>query len=317
MKKIHSILIVLGAVLLFVSLSEASYMIRLQWVPQTQFAGYYMAAEKGFYQEVGIDADVRPADPKFKGLLGLLFKKNDFETAWLASGLIMRSNHPRKLVLIAQFFQKPALMLVAKKSSGIKSVRDFRGRTLGVWDGVFSILPRALIKKHTVHRVNIVSQGFTVEPFVKGDIDIASAMRYNEYKQILDAGIKEDELTVFDFSKLGMNLPEDGLYVREKFAEKHPDVCRKVVEATLKGWKYALEHKDETVAHITKIVNQTEFRTTTGKQRWMLDVVGNLIDLNTTVLKKADFDRTANMLKSLKMIRERPAYSVFFRDVMK
>ena len=315
MRKIHSILTVLGAVLVFVSPAPASYTIRLQWVPQTQFAGYYMAAEKGFYQEAGIDADVMPVDPKVKGLLGLLSRKNDFETAWLASGLIMRANHPKKLVLIAQFFQKPALILVAKKSARIKSVRDFRGHTLGVWDGVFSVLPRALIKKHTLHRVKLVSQGFTIEPFLEGKVDIASAMRYNEYKQILASGIKENELTLFDFSELGMNLPEDGLYVREEFAEKHSDVCRKVVEATLKGWKYAFGHKDETVAHITKIANQTEFKTTPEKQLWMLDVVENLIDLDSTALKEADFERAADMLKSLKMIRKQPIYGLFFKDV--
>jgi len=317
MRKIHSILTVLGAVLVFVSPAPASYTIRLQWVPQTQFAGYYMAAEKGFYKKAGVDVDIKPVDPKSKGLTGLLLKKNDFETAWLASGIIMRANYPKKLVLIAQFFQKPALMLVTKKSSGIQSVRDFRGHTLGVWDGVFSILPRALIKKHTVHGVKIVSQGFTVGPFIKGSIDIASAMRYNEYEQILKAGIKKDELTVFDFSKLGMNLPEDGLYVREKFVEKHPIVCRKVVKATLQGWQYAFEHKDETVAHITKIANQTEFKTTTEKQRWMLDVVEDLIDLNGTALKEADFDSAVNMLKSLKMIRKIPEYKVFFQNMMK
>jgi NitT/TauT family transport system substrate-binding protein len=276
-----------------------------------------MAAEKGFYKEAGADIEVKPADPQIKGFHDILFRKGDFETGWLASGIIMRANVPhKKLVLIAQYFQKPALMLVAKKSSGIGDVRDFRGKTLGVWDGVFSVVPRALVKKHNIHGVKIVSQGFTVEPFLTGKIDIASAMRYNEYKQILD-GLKNDPLIIFDFAELGINLPEDGLYVREDFLDENPAVCRKVVEATLKGWQYAFSHKDETVALITEIANKTEYKTTPETQRWMLDVVEELIDMNQISLKKEDFERAADMLKSLKMIRTVPSYEEFYRNPAK
>lgn len=313
---IRIIFAAMGLILLTISPADA-YTIRLQWLPQTQFAGYYMAAEKGFYKEAGADIEVKPADPQIKGFHDILFRKGDFETGWLASGIIMRANVPhKKLVLIAQYFQRPALMLVAKKSSGIEDVRDFRGKTLGVWDGVFSVVPRALVKKHNIHGVKIVSQGFTVEPFLTGKIDIASAMRYNEYKQILD-GLKNDPLIIFDFAELGINLPEDGLYVREDFLDENPAVCRKVVEATLKGWQYAFSHKDETVALITEIANKTEYKTTPETQRWMLDVVEELIDMNQISLKKEDFERAADMLKSLKMIRTVPSYEEFYRNPAK
>ncbi|MCP4107214.1 MAG: ABC transporter substrate-binding protein [Desulfobacteraceae bacterium] len=317
--KKHFILAVAVACFVCTSPSEA-YRLRLQWIPQTQFAGYYMAAEKGFYKEAGVDVVIMPVNPKIKCLHDVMYKKGDFETAWLASGITMRSNSPKKIVLIAQFFQKPALMLVARKSSKINEIRDFSGRRLGVWSGVFSVLPRALLIKNRdrgVHSVKMIPQGFTIKPFLNGEIDVASAMRYNEYKQILDAGISEKDLKIFDFSELGMNLPEDGLYVRENFLKNNPEICRKVVAATVKGWKYAFAHKNETVSLITEIAGKNDHKTTKNKQRWMLDVVESLIDPNNTALKKDDFERAADMLRTLKMIRKIPSYEKFFKNVMK
>ncbi len=304
-----------GMVLFFASLASA-YTVRLQWLPQTQFAGYYMAAEKGFYKEAGIDVEIKSIDPDVGSLRDLLYKGGDFETGWLSSGIIMKANSSKHPVLIAQFFQKPAFMLVAKKSSGIRTVRDFSGHSLGVWDGVFSVIPRVLVKKHNIPGVKIIPQGFTMESFLNGKIDIASAMRYNEYYQLLETGLKESDLTVFDFAELGISLPEDGLYVREDFLKANPEVCKKVVAATIEGWSYAFEHKEETVRYITGIANQTPFRTTPEKQGWMLYVVEKLMDMKSTVLKKEDFENAADILKSLKMIRDVPSYEDFYKDVM-
>lgn len=304
-----------GIVLFFTSLASA-YTIRLQWLPQTQFAGYYMAAEKGFYKEAGLDVDIKSIDPDVGSLRDLLYKGGDFETAWLSSGIIMKANSSKHPVLIAQFFQKPAFMLVAKKSSGIKTVRDFSGHSLGVWDGVFSVIPRVLIKKHNIPGIKIIPQGFTMESFLNGKIDIASAMRYNEYYQLMETGLKEDDLTVFDFAQLGISLPEDGLYVREDFLKANSEICKKVVAATLKGWRYAFENKEETVRYITDIANRTPFKTTPQKQGWMLYVVEKLMEPENISLKKEDFEGAADMLKSLKMIREKPSYESFYRNVM-
>jgi len=304
-----------GIVLFFTSMASA-YTVRLQWLPQTQFAGYYMAAEKGFYKEAGVDVEIKPIDPDVGSLRDLLYKGGDFETGWLSSGIIMKANSSKHPVLIAQFFRRPAFMLLAKKSSGIKTIRDFSGHSLGVWDGVFSVVPRSLIKKHNIPGVKIIPQGFTMESFLNGKIDIASAMRYNEYYQLLESGLKESDLIIFDFAELGINLPEDGLYVREDFLKANPEICKKVVAATIKGWRYAFEHKEETVRYITEIANRTTFKTTPEKQGWMLYVVEKLIDPENTVLKKDDFESAADMLKSLKMIREVPSYKDFYRNVM-
>lgn len=320
MKRTHIILMAMtmAMILCCVSASEAKYRIRLQWLPQTQFAGYYMAAEKGFYQEEGVDVEIRPVDPKIRAFHDILYRNGHFETAWLASGILMANASAKKeIVLIAQFFQKSAFMLVTRRSGGIRTISDFRNRSIGVWDGVFSILPRALIKKHNIHGMKLIPQGFTMDGFLNGEIEIASAMRYNEYNQILESGIREEELLTFNFSDLGMNLPEDGLYVRRDFLERSPEVCQKVVSATIRGWQYAFAHKEETIRHITALANQTEHKTTEDKQGWMLYVVEKLMDADNTVLKEADFENTAGLLKSLKMVRNVPSYNAFYKNVMK
>lgn len=300
MKKICTFFVVCS--LFFVSTSFA-LTLRPQWAPQCQFAGYYMAVEKGFYKEAGIDLTIKDGGPGITGLQEVNERKTDFATSWLISALRMRAKG-QKIVLIGQFFQKPALMLLAHKSANIHSPEQFQGHTLGVWPGDFQIPPKALIRKLHLKDVNITNQPFDVTPFINGEIDIASAMRYNEYHQVLDAGIPAEELTIFNFSDFGMNLPEDGIYVHEDFLASHPEKCRKMIQASIKGWQYAFAHKEETIALITSLANKTSFKTSASKQKSMLEEIEKLMDLNNTSLSQEDFQTAVNELQRTKMIRK-------------
>lgn len=292
-----------------------AHTLQLQWTPQSQFAGFYMAAEKGFYKQAGIDIKIGVGGPEKASLNELISCRSDFATSWLLSGLQSNAND-RKIVLIGQFFQKPALMLVAKKSSGIDSVDKFRGHTLGIWDREFQVPPKALIRKYKILDIRVIEQGFDMDLFLNGSIDIASAMKYNEYYQLLEAGIKEEDLIIFDYAQLGMNVPEDGIYVREDFFHNHPDLCKNFILASMKGWKYAFNHKNETVKIVTKAANASNFKSSTAKQQWMLDVVQQLISLDSVLLKKEDFDTAVDMLKGSRLIDKAPSYDQFFKDVL-
>ncbi|MBF0225791.1 MAG: ABC transporter substrate-binding protein [Desulfobacterales bacterium] len=297
-------LIFIGIFIIFIStISANAYTFRPQWVPQCQFAGYYMAAQKGFYKNHGIDIEIKNGGPGIVGIQEVDAKVSDFTTAWLLAGIRMKENGS-KIVLIGQFFQRPALLLIAKKSSGIDSPEKFSGHTLGVWPADFQLPPKALIRKYKVRNVKIIDQAFDMMPFIKGEIDIASAMRYNEYHQVLESGIKPEELAVFDYSKLGLNIPEDGIYVNEDFYKNNPSACKAFIDASVEGWKYCFEHKDEAVKLMTELANKTDFKTTEQKQRVMLDEVEKLIDLNDTVLKKEDFDTAVEILKSARIIQK-------------
>ncbi|MCP4353166.1 MAG: ABC transporter substrate-binding protein [Desulfobacterales bacterium] len=289
---------------------SAAFTLRPPWVPQTQFAGYYMAVKKGFYKNAGIDIKIKDGGPNVMGLREISAGETDLTIAWLIPAMRLKSQG-EKLVHVGQFFQKNSLLLLAKKSSGIDSVEKFAGHTLGVWPGDFQIPPKALIRKYRIRNVNIIQQEFTMEPFLKGDIEIASAMRYNEYHQVLETGIKPEDLTVFSYSDLGMNLPEDGVYVHEDFYKNNPDVCKKFVKASMEGWKYVFAHKDEAVKMMTKLANATPFKTTEKKQRIMLDEVEKLIDFNDTGLKKEDFRTALEVLKSARIIKKKLDYDAF------
>lgn len=277
--------------------------LRTQWVPQTQFAGYYMALEKGFYKKAGIDLEIKHGGPGLNALREVSSGDVDFATGWLISAMRLRAKG-EKLVLIGQVFQRSALQLLSMRSSGIDSVEKFSGHSMGVWPGDFQIPPKALIRKDRIDNVKIVDQGFSMEPFIKGDLDIASAMMYNEYHQVLDAGVKKEDLVVFNYGELGMNLPEDGIYVNESLVKKDPALCHKFMEATFEGWKYAFDHKDETAKFMTGLANNTEFKTTEKKQRTMLDEVERLIDLDSFDLKKTDFETAQEVLKSTRIIKK-------------
>ncbi|MDM8536287.1 ABC transporter substrate-binding protein [Desulfobacterales bacterium HSG17] len=287
-----------------------AYVLRLQWTPQAQFAGYYMAAEQGFYKDLGLDIIIEAGGPGIFGLRELVDKKMDFATSWLVSAVRIKANGVN-LVHIGQVFQKSALMLIAKKSSKIDSIQKFSGHSLGVWPGDFQLLPKALLRKNRIKNVKVINQDFSMEPFIKGEIDIASAMRYNEYHQVLESGIKPDELIVFDYAQLEMNLPEDGIYVHEDFFKQNKEVCKKFVQASFKGWKYAFEHKDETVKFITDMANKTPFKSTEKKQRIMLDEVEKLIDLNDSKLKEKDFQTANEILKTSRIIKKDVSYKEF------
>jgi NitT/TauT family transport system substrate-binding protein len=279
-----------------------AFTFRPQWVPQAQFAGYYMAAEKGFYEKAGIDVEIKPGGPGKNSLREAASGEIDFASGWLISAMRLHAGG-KELVCIAQVLQRPALLLVAKKSSGIDSVEDFSGHSLGVWPGDFQVPPKALLRKYRIRDVKIVNQGFTMDAFISGELDIASAMKYNEYNQILAAGVEEKDLVVFNYSDLGMHLPEDGIYVNQDFYSSHPEACRKFVRASMEGWQYAFDNKDETVRLITGIANKTEFKTTEEKQMAMLEEIEQLIDVGDTRLKPEHLETANSVLKSTRIIR--------------
>ena len=199
-----------------IALKKASFI--PQWSPQAQFAGYYVAYEKGFYKKYGVDLTILQGGPNQSPTDFLERRKADFVSLWLSTAMQRRS-HGVKLINIGQVMQRSALMLIAKKSSNIKTPQDMNGKKVGIWGADFQIQPRAFFKKYNLH-INVIHQSFSVILFLRGGVDVASAMWYNEYHTIINSGLNEDELTTFFFYDYGLNFPEDGIYVLEIRPEK-------------------------------------------------------------------------------------------------
>jgi len=287
------------------------------WLPQAQFAGYYVAKEKGFYEDLGLDVSIingGPDNPPFKLLED---GDADFCIMWLSTAIEKRSQGI-KLVNISQILQRSGLMLVAKKSSGIFEPRDMNNKKIGLWDADFEIQPKAFFDKYGL-TVNIVPQHYTVNLFLQGGVDVASAMWYNEYHTIINSGYDPEELTTFFFYDHGLNSPEDGIYTLENTINKDPDLCKAFVAASIKGWVYAFTHIDETVKIVMRYMADAHVPATEVHQKWQLERIRDLTLVNGSYedigrLSEEDFNKVANTLKEARLIKDIPKFSSLHKD---
>ncbi|OIQ49209.1 putative thiamine biosynthesis protein [Pseudodesulfovibrio hydrargyri] len=285
----------------------------LQWLPQAQFAGYYVAKDKGFYAEEGIDLAILPGGPDILASDWLEDGRADFATLFLTTGLQRRESMP--LVNIGQIVQHSALMLIAKKASGIRSFKDLDGRKIGLWDNEFQIQARALFSREHIS-VTVVTQTTSLDLFMRGGVAACSAMWYNEYHTLLTYGLDEADLQPLFFNDAGLNFPEDGIYCLEKTAAERPELCGGLVRATLKGWRYAFAHKDEALNIVLARMAEAKVPASRAHQRWMLDRMEDVTmtdDGAMGVLRPGDFDRVAKALTDTGFVDAAPAYGDFYK----
>jgi NitT/TauT family transport system substrate-binding protein len=286
------------------------------WVPQAQFAGYYVAQERGFYKKEGIDLAIIAGGPHSPPLDFLKEGKADLATLWLSTGIQARAQGVR-LVNIAQILQKSALMLVAKKANGISVVQDLDGRKVGLWEPIFQIQPGALFRMYRLN-VKVIPQSTSVDLFLRNGVDAASAMWYNEYHTILNFGVNPEELTPFFFHEHGLNFPEDGIYVMEKTLQRDPELCLAFVKASIEGWQYAFAHPEETLDVVMRNLKREHIPATRVHQKWMLARMKDLIlseGLSTPMgrLVQEDYDRVARGLQSNGLIERILPFHEFYK----
>jgi NitT/TauT family transport system substrate-binding protein len=259
-----------------------------QWLAQAQFAGYYVAQEKGFYKEAGLDVEIIHPTVSVSAMDLLAEGKADVVSLFLITALNNRfKNHD--IVNIAQLSQHSAILFVTKKSTDIKTLQDFNGKKIGIWRSGFDELPKALIeeKKLNVEWVPIHS---SVNLFLMGGIDIMTVMSYNEYYQIYMSGVNMDELNTFSLSDYGYDISEDGLYTKpDVLATKRNDL-KAFVEASLKGWEYASQNRDYAIDLVIKIMRENHISSNKAQQRWMLDKTLELQSLKNKTVKKTQLD---------------------------
>lgn len=290
----------------------------LQWQPQAQFAGYYMAQAKGFYRAAGVDLRIIPSGPDAETSRQLIADQAQFATLFLATGIERRAEGI-PLVNLAQVVQRSALMLVTRAGSGIREPGDLDGKRVGLWNNEFQLQPKALFQRLGI-RPRIVPQSGTLNLFLRGGVDAASAMWYNEYHTLLASGLDPGDLQVFFFRDLDLNFPEDGIYTMEKTFFSAPGLCRSVVAASLRGWEYAFAHPEETVDVMMARIREAHLPSNRPHQRFMLARMRDIIlglegDQIPPLgeLSQTDFDRVADTLVRQGLIQARPAFKDFFK----
>lgn len=294
------------------ALEKAS--IVLQWLPQAQFAGFYMAQDMGFYEEAGIDLTIIPGGPDVLASEYLETGQAEFATLFLSTGLARRTTLP--LVNIGQIVQHSALMLIAMKNNGIERIEDLGWKKIGLWANEFQMQARTLFKQKGL-KITVVPQSDSLDLFMRNGVAAASGMWYNEYHTLLSFGLKESELQPFFFKDYGLDFPEDGIYTLEKTANERPEVCRGLVEATVRGWMYAFNHKQEALQSVLKRMKQARVPANIAHQRWMLDRMEDIIISEDSpplgVLDKEDYEQVKKTLIEAGFIKNAPLFPEFYR----
>jgi len=277
--------------------------LQLKWVTQAQFGGYYVAQDKGFYAEEDLDVTIKPGGPDIAPTQVIAGGGADVTVEWMPAALSAREKG-LPLVNIAQPFKSSGMMLTCLKETGVETPEDFRGRTLGVWffGNEFPFLSwmsqLGIPTDGGEDGVEVLKQGFNVDPLLQRQADCISTMTYNEYWQVIDAGISPDELITFKYEDQGSATLEDGLYVTADKLEdpEMVDTLVRFVRASMKGWKYAEENPDE--AAMIVLENDATGAQTEKHQKRMMREIAKLTAGSEGALDPDDFERTVDSLLS-------------------
>jgi NitT/TauT family transport system substrate-binding protein len=258
--------------------AEDDVTLQLKWVTQAQFAGYYVAQAKGFYEAEGLNVTILPGGPDIAPSQVIAGGGADVVIDWMPSALAAREKG-LALVNIAQPFATSGLMLTCLKESGITTPADFADKTLGVWffGNEYPFLSwmsqLGLATDGSAGGVTVLKQGFNVDPLLQKQAACISTMTYNEYWQIIEAGVSADDLVTFKYEDQGVATLEDGLYVlEENLADPaFEDKMVRFVRASMQGWKYAEANPDE-AAMIVLENDETGAQTEEHQKRMMAEV---------------------------------------------
>ena len=275
--------------------------LQLQWVTQAQFAGYYVALDNGYYEEEDLDVTILPGGPDIAPPQVLAGGGADIMLNWMPSALSARENG-LPVVNIAQPFKSSGLMLTCWKDTGISSPEDFRGKTIGVWffGNEFPFLSWmsqvGIPTEGGEDGVTVLKQGFNVDPLIQRQADCISTMTYNEYWQVIDAGVSPDELITFKYEDQGVATLEDGIYALESNLEDPAFVDKMVrfVRASMRGWKWAEENPDAAADIV--LDNDATGAQTEEHQRRMMGEIAKLTAGSNGSLDPADYERTVATL---------------------
>ena len=322
MRKALGISVALAMALMAGSASAADKVtLQLKWVAQAQFAGYFVAKDKGFYEEAGLDVEIKPGGPDIAPEQVIAGGGADVIVDWMGGALAAREKGVG-LVNIAQPYKKAGMELVCPKDGPVQTEADFKGHTLGVWFygneyPFFAWMNKlGLSTEGGADGVTVLKQSFDVQPLIQKQADCISVMTYNEYWQLIDAGYKPEDLIVFNYSAMGNDLLEDGLYAMEdKLADPaFKDKMVRFVTASMKGWEYAIANPDEAAGIVMDNGGQDE-----NHQKRMMGEVAKLIGEPDAKLIPAAYERTAKALLDQKIITKEPsgAWTSEITDAMK
>ncbi len=326
-------------VLLLTGLATAQDLIDVtfqsKWFPQAQFAGYFVAQSKGFYEEEGLNVTVLDGgnvNPTVQVASG----NADFGTDWIANMLVQREQG-LNVVQIAQIFQESGYRMVALKDSGIEEFADLAGRTVGVWGFGNEFVAQAVFDAEdltsdldpTVTNPDVQAVVYAFDPSLvfPNEVDVASAMTYNELDQIVGLGYGLDSLTVLDPADIDADLLEDLIFTRPDLLNAQDfkgsgvsgrEVAERFLRATIKGWEYAVANQEEAVSIVLESCGDTcagsgSTQNPQIHQTWQMARVAELVkpedDTDVGEMDEDDFERSVELLTQVGLLSETVSYN--------
>lgn len=303
--------------------------LQLQWVAQAQFAGYYAAIDQGYYRDQGLDVQVLLGGPDINPMQVVASDGAELGTTWVPKMLASREGGT-DLVDIAQIFQRSGTLEVSFKDKNISNVGDMRGKRVGSWLGgnepeVFAALTKAGIDP--ARDVTVIKQDFDMSGLLKGDLDTAQAMIYNEFAQVLEAKnprtgqlYQASDLNVIDFNgaNVATAMLQDMIFAREAWLKKpgNEDIAVKFLVASYKGWIYCRDNPDKCV----NIVLAAGSKLGASHQAWQMNEINSLIWPSPTgigLLDKGTWAQTVSIATKYGILKKEPSDTAFRTDLAK
>jgi NitT/TauT family transport system substrate-binding protein len=299
--------------------------LQLQWVTQSQFAGYFAAADQGYYEDEGLDVEILEGAVDIVPQQVLASGGAEFAIAWVPKALVTREEGA-DIVDIAQVFQRSGTLEVTWADSGLETIEDLAGQRVGTWGfgnefELTAALSQAGIDPES--GVEIVQQPFDMSLLLNDEVDAAQAMTYNEYAQVLESENPEtgelyqpEDLNVIDFNEVGTAMLQDAIWADESWLAEdgNEDVAERFVRASMRGWIFCRDNFDECV----DIVLDNGPTLGEGHMRWQLNEINKLIwpsPGGAGVMDEALWDQTIEVATSENVISEEPAEGSFRSDI--
>jgi len=291
---------------------------QLQWVAQSQFAGYFAAIDQGYYKDAGLDVSLLLGGPNVNNVQVVATGGADIGTAWLPNMLQSREGGT-DLVSIAQVFQKSGTRMASFKDANITTPASMAGKKIGSWLGgnepeLFAALTKAGLDPT---KENVIKQNFDMSGLLKGDLDVAQAMIYNEYAQILEAKnpatgqlYTPADLNVVDFNdpSVGTAMLQDQIFASDKWLKTgtNADIATKFLEASFKGWIYCRDNPQKCV----DIVLAKGSQLGASHQAWQMNEINGLIWPSPNgigILDKNLYDQTVQIATKYGVLKAAPS----------
>ena len=287
MKRIITYLFMLVCI---VSYAQDKLVFTPQWSAQAQFAGYYVAQEKGFYKQAGIDVEIVHPSVTQSAMSRIRNNESQATTLQLVQAMdIIDNGIP--LVNILQTSMNNALVIVSRRN---KNPLTQKGAKVGIWNAGFGQIAICMSIKEGLE-YQWIPYASNINLFVSGAIDATLAMSYNEYYQLVQAGFIPTKDNVYRFCDHGYNVQEDGLYMTREYYMKHQEQARRFANASRKGWEWAAAHPEETLDIVMQYVQKEHIATNRILQQLMLkDILRLQVDRES---KKREFRLRPDMVK--------------------